>query len=79
MSCEVRYNTSHHAGADAEARIKSRLRNSGGGAGADITTHEGGDAPARAYHNIFRDANTHQHGEGNPGEGDINSNPRGVV
>jgi hypothetical protein len=59
-----------------EERIKARYRNSGEGAGADVTTHEGGDAPVRAYHNIFRDANTHKHGSDNPGEGDIHGKPR---
>jgi hypothetical protein len=35
MACEVKYNTSHHAGATPEARIASRLRNSGDAAHAD--------------------------------------------
>ena len=30
MAQEVKYNTSHHAGATPEARIANRLRNSGG-------------------------------------------------
>ena len=35
MACEVKYDTTHHSGATPEARIASRLRNSGDAAHAD--------------------------------------------
>jgi hypothetical protein len=74
---EVKYNANHHAGANAEARIASRLRNSGGEEADSIT--KTGDSARRTYTNIHHSANARQHGKGNPGEGDINNKPRGVV
>ena len=77
MAQEVKYNTGHHAGANAEARINSRLRNSGGEE-AD-TTVKTGTGPTRTFHNIHNPGSARQHGSGNPGEGDIRGNKRGVV
>jgi hypothetical protein len=52
---EVKYNQSHHAGATPEARIASRLRNSGG-EGADHVVQKG-QGPTRAFTNIHNSAN----------------------
>jgi hypothetical protein len=49
---EVRYNTASHAGATPEARIASRLKNSGDAKNADVVTKHG-DGARRTYHNIF--------------------------
>ena len=74
---EVKYNTSHHAGGTPEARIASRLRNSGDTKNADHVVQKG-DGPTRAFTNIHN-SRQRTHGEGNPGEGDIQGNKRGVV
>ena len=48
----VKYDTRHHAGADANDRIASRLRHSGAGAKPDHTaTH--GTGPTRTHTNTF--------------------------
>ena len=47
----VKYNTVHHAGATAEARIANRLRNSGAGAKPEVTVQTGNTA-RRTFHNI---------------------------
>jgi hypothetical protein len=78
MSGEVKYNTSHHAGATPEARIANRTRNSGDAKHADHVVHKGGDTPNRTITNVFNSRNQ-QYGEGHPGEGDIHGNKRGVV
>jgi hypothetical protein len=52
MPQEVKYNTSHPAGATAEARINSRLKNSGAGAKPDITVQQG-NSHLRTITNIF--------------------------
>jgi hypothetical protein len=52
---EIRYNTEHHAGGTPEARISSRLRNSGGDH-ADVVVQKG-DGPTRAFTNIHHSAN----------------------
>jgi hypothetical protein len=49
MSAEIKYNKSHHAGPDANARIKNRLR---GGDQADTITQLG-DGPTRAITNTY--------------------------
>jgi hypothetical protein len=77
MACEVKYNTSHHAGATPEARIANRLRNSGDTANADHVVQKG-SGPTRTYTNIDN-SRQHRYGPGHPGEGDINNNKRGVV
>jgi hypothetical protein len=51
---EVKYDTSHHAGATPEARIAARLRNSGG-EHADHVIQKG-DGPTRTYTNIHHSA-----------------------
>jgi hypothetical protein len=48
---ETRYDPKHHAGGTPEARIASRLRNSGAGANPDHMTKEGTGA-RRTFHNI---------------------------
>ena len=48
---ETKYDPSHHAGATPEARIASRLKNSGAGADPDHMTKEGSGA-RRTFHNI---------------------------
>jgi hypothetical protein len=77
MACEVKYNTSHHAGATPEARVASRLRNSGDTAHADHVVQKG-SSPNRTFTNIHH-SRQQQYGDGNPGEGDVNGNKRGVV
>ena len=77
MAQEVKYNTSHHAGATPEARVASRLRNSGDTANADHVVVKG-SGPTRTATNIHH-SRVQQYGEGHPGEGDIHGNKRGVV
>jgi hypothetical protein len=77
MACEVKYNTSHHAGATPEARIANRLRNSGDAAHADHHAVHG-TGPERAHTNIHHSRNL-QYGEGHPGEGSITGAKRDVV
>jgi hypothetical protein len=48
MAQVVKYNTSHHAGATPEARIASRLRNSGGEE-ADHIVQKGSSAHLLAF------------------------------
>jgi hypothetical protein len=74
---EVKYRNDHHAGSTPEARIAHRLRNSGGEE-ADHTI-KSGDGVRRVFHNIHNSGSAKQHGSGNPGEGDVNGNKRGVV
>jgi hypothetical protein len=77
MACEVKYNTSHHAGADADARIRNRLRPSNDTANAESVTTVG-HSPTRTVTSIHH-SRVHRHGEVNPGEGDIRGHKRGVV
>ena len=77
MAQEVKYNTSHHAGGTPEARIASRLRNSGDTANADHHAVHG-TGPVRTHTNIFHSRNQ-QYGEGHMGVGSITGKPRGVV
>jgi hypothetical protein len=72
---EVKYNTSHHAGATPEARITSRLRNSGGPEADHIV--QKGSGPTRTFTNIHHPGSARQHGADNPGEGDVFGNKRG--
>ena len=72
---ETKYNTSHHAGGTPEARIANRLKNSGGEEAHHHAVH--GTGPTRT--NIRSTGNVQQRGSGNPGEGDIHGNKRGVV
>jgi hypothetical protein len=74
---ETKYNTSHHAGGTPAARIRARLKNSGGEEG--YTVHTGGDAPNRVFHNVHEKGNVMQRGRGNEGAGDIHGRKRGVV
>jgi hypothetical protein len=48
---ETKYDSKHHAGSTPEARIASRLKNSGAGADPDHMTKEGSGA-RRTFHNI---------------------------
>jgi hypothetical protein len=73
---EVKYNTSHHAGATPEQRIANRLRNSGETKDADHIVQKG-SGPTRAFTNIHHKGNVMQRGEDNKGEGDIYNRPRG--
>ena len=57
--------------------IASRLRNSGGEEADHIV--QKGSGPTRTFTNIHHPGSARQHGSGNPGEGDINNKPRGVV
>jgi hypothetical protein len=50
MAKEVKYNTAHHAGPDAEARIAARLKNSGSPE-ADTVVQTGNSA-RRTFTNI---------------------------
>jgi hypothetical protein len=74
---EVKYNTSHHAGATPEARIANRLRDSGDTKHADATVQKG-SSPERAISHVHNSRNQ-QYGEGHPGEGSITGAKRGVV
>jgi hypothetical protein len=66
-----------HSGKSMEQRIADRLKNSGDTANADVSVVHG-TGPTRTHTNIHHSRNP-QYGEGNPGEGDINNNKRGVV
>jgi hypothetical protein len=77
MACEVKYNANHHSGGTPEARIASRLRNSGDTKNADHHAVHG-TGPERAHTNIHHSRNL-QYGETNKGEGSIDNKPRGVV
>ena len=72
----VKYNSAHHAGATAEARIGNRLRNDGDTANADSVTTKG-NSPNRTITNVHLSGSAKQHGPDNKGEGDINGSPRG--
>ena len=74
---EIKYDRGHHAGATPEARIASRLRNSGGEEADHIV--QKGSGPTRVFHNIHNPGSARRHGAGNPGEGDILGNKRGTV
>jgi hypothetical protein len=65
-------------GKPLEQRLDDRLKNSGDEKRADIVTKHG-EGARRTFHNIFHSGNARQQGEGNPGEGDISGNKRGVV
>jgi len=71
---EVRYNKSHHAGGTPEARIASRLRNSGGEEADHIV--QKGSGPTRTFTNIKHNGNVQQRGPDVKGQ-DINQRPRG--
>jgi hypothetical protein len=53
------------------------LRNSGGEEADHIV--QKGSGPTRSFTNIHNPGSARQHGSGNPGEGDIHGNKRGVV
>jgi len=76
---EERYDKSHHLGGTPEERIRNRLKTSAEpqrGSGAEVKL---GDGSTRVVTTIHPSANTRQHGDVNPGEGDIHGNKRGVV
>jgi hypothetical protein len=86
---EVKYNTSHHAGGTPEARIASRLRNSG----CDTADHiiQKGSGPTRTFTNVHAkgqggsaqrvdvEKGGIKSGPGNPGEGSIVGTRRTTV
>jgi hypothetical protein len=74
---EIKYDTSHHAGATPEARIANRLRNSGGDEADHVV--QKGSGPTRAFTNVHEKGNVMQRGKDHPGEGDIFNRPRGVA
>ena len=78
MAQEVKYNANHHAGANAEARIRNCLRNSGDTANADSVTKTG-DSPNRTITNVHLSGSAKQHGPDHPGEGSITGRKRGAV
>jgi hypothetical protein len=72
-----KYNTSHHAGATPEERVRNRLKPSAEpqrGPGAQVKV---GDGPNRTITTIHQSANTRQHGPDHKGEGNIYGQPRG--
>ena len=75
MAQEIKTSSDHPS--SMSERIAKRLRNSGGEE-ADVVTKTG-DGPTRVFHNIHNPGSARQHGSGNPGEGDINGQKRGVV
>lgn len=77
MAQEVKYDRNHHAGGTPEARIASRLRNSGGEEADHIV--QKGSGPTRTFTNVHNSGNARKHGEVHQGEGDINGQRRGVV
>ena len=77
MAQEVKYNRDHHAGATPEARIASRLRNSGGEEADHVV--QKGSGPTRTFTNIHHPGSARRHGETNKGEGDIDGRKRDVV
>jgi hypothetical protein len=72
----IKYDTSHHAGANADARIASRLRNSGDAKNADSVTVKG-SSPERTITNVHLSGHQAQHGPDHKGEGNIYGQPRG--
>jgi hypothetical protein len=73
-----KYDTSHHAGPTRKS-ASACLRPSAEpqrGPGAQVKV---GDGPNRTITTIHQSANTRQHGEGHPGEGDIRGNKRDTV
>jgi hypothetical protein len=74
---ETKYDRNHHAGADAEARIRHRLRPSNDTAHADSVTTVG-HSPTRAVTSVHHSRNQ-TYGEGHPGEPGIDGNKRGTV
>ena len=71
---ETKYNTQNHAGADADARIKHRLRPSNDTAHADSVTTVG-HSPTRAVTSVHNTRNQ-SYGEDREGS-DIFGNKRG--
>jgi len=74
---ETKYNTSHHAGADADARIRHRLRPSNDTAHADSVTTVG-NSPNRTVTSVHNSRNL-SYGPDNVGEGDVRGHKRTVV
>jgi hypothetical protein len=77
MAQEVKYNTSHHAGATPEARIANRLRNSGGEEADHHAVH--GTGPTRTHTNIHNPGSARKHGADNPGSPGIDGQKRSMV
>jgi len=69
--------TKYKSASGPDEIINKRMRNSGGEE-ADRTI-KSGEGVRRVFHNIHLSGSAKQHGEGNPGEGDIHGNRRGVV
>jgi hypothetical protein len=75
---ETKYNTNHHAGANADARIKHRLQPSNDTANADSVTTTG-HSPTRTVTSVHLSGSAKQHGSGHPGEGDVFGRKRTTV
>jgi hypothetical protein len=72
-----RYDTTHHAGATPEERVRNRLKPSAEpqrGPGAQVKV---GDGPNRTITTIHQSANTRQHGPDHKGEPGIDGKMRG--
>ncbi len=77
MAQEVKYDTSHPAGATAEARIHNRQRNSGGEEADTIV--KTGDGARRTFHNIHHGGTARRHGSPNEGEVGVDGRKRTFV
>jgi hypothetical protein len=75
---EIKYDRNHPAGGTPEARIASRLRNSGDVKNADHHAVHG-TGPTRAHTNIHHGGSAKQHGSDHEGEPAIDGSKRGVV
>jgi hypothetical protein len=73
---EVKTHSMHPS--SMEQRINNRLKPSAGAGAGDVQVTKG-TGPTRTVTTIHHCAGARQHGDGNPGEGDINGNKRGVV
>jgi hypothetical protein len=71
----VKYDTQHHSGATADARIKHRLRPSNDTLNADSVTVTG-NSPNRVVTSVHHSRNL-SFGEDNKGEGDVFGHKRG--
>jgi hypothetical protein len=72
---EVKYKP-HHSGNTPEARIASRLRNSGDTANADHSVVHG-TGPTRTHTNVHLSGSAKQHGSDHEGEPGIDGSKRG--
>jgi len=71
---EIKYKTA----SGPEAIVNKRTRDSGDTSTASHTIASG-SGPRRLFHHVHPSGGQAQHGNDNPGEGDIHGNKRGVV